>query len=61
MGDGFEIALSQQRGSVNASENQPSGLELRMPGRFRGEIKKEEKKSNAEALRSRAQGEGTLM
>jgi hypothetical protein len=40
VGDGFEIALSQQRGSVNASENQPSGLELRMPGRFRGEIKK---------------------
>lgn len=48
---------------MDASENQPSGLGMRMRGRFRREIKKGEKKGVAGALwrRAQAQGEGVLM
>lgn len=47
---------------MNASQNQPSGLGMRTQGRFRREIKKEEKKGTAGVLgrRAQAQGKGVL-
>lgn len=47
---------------MNASENQPSGLGMRMLGRFRREIKKgEEKGTPGSGEEGRAPGERILM